>query len=186
MLRICKFHILSFQSYLLKYLLLLVVKSCLTLCSPMDCNPPGFCDHGILQARILEWVVIPFSRVSSWPRDLTCVSCIGRGILYCWATGKAPLKYSSDILFLPQYSSDILFINIKRSPIDKRMESKFFSHGGLPSYCLKKVLSVMHLSLFPLICQDLTQGCLLWEDFLGHSCTQFPLTSALPQKLFLK
>ena len=43
----------------------------------------------ILQERILEWVAISFSREPSWPRDKTCVlSCIGRWILYCWATRK--------------------------------------------------------------------------------------------------
>ena len=39
-----------------------------TLCDPMDCSPPGSSAHGILQARILEWVAIPFSRGSSQPR----------------------------------------------------------------------------------------------------------------------
>ena len=43
----------------------LVAQLCLTLCSPMDCSPPGSSVHGILQARILEWVAIPFSRGSS-------------------------------------------------------------------------------------------------------------------------
>ena len=43
------------------------------LCDPMDCSPPGSSVHGILQARILEWVVISFSRVSSQPRDWTWV-----------------------------------------------------------------------------------------------------------------
>ena len=41
----------------------------------MDCSPPGSSVHGILQTRILEWVAIPFSRGSSWPRDRTQVSC---------------------------------------------------------------------------------------------------------------
>ena len=50
---------------------LLVTQSCLTLCDPMDCSPLGFSVHGVLQARTLEWVAIPFSRVSFWPRDLT-------------------------------------------------------------------------------------------------------------------
>ena len=45
----------------------LVAQSCLTLCSPMDCSPPGSSVQGILQARILEWVAIPFSRGSSCP-----------------------------------------------------------------------------------------------------------------------
>ena len=44
----------------------------------MDCNPPGFSVHEILQARILEWVVMPFSRGSFWPRDRTGVSSIAR------------------------------------------------------------------------------------------------------------
>ena len=44
---------------------MLVTQSCLTLCDPMDYSPPGSSVHGILQARILEWVAIPFSRGSS-------------------------------------------------------------------------------------------------------------------------
>ena len=42
----------------------LVTQSCPTLCNPMDCSPPGSSIHGILQARILEWVAYPFSRGS--------------------------------------------------------------------------------------------------------------------------
>ena len=44
------------------------------LCNPMDCSPPGSSVRGILQARILEWVAILFSRGSSRPRDQTCIS----------------------------------------------------------------------------------------------------------------
>ena len=44
------------------------LQSCLTLCNPMDCSLPGSPVHGILQARILEWVAISFSRGSSWPK----------------------------------------------------------------------------------------------------------------------
>ena len=47
----------------------LVTQSCLTLCDPMDCHPPDCSVHGILQARIPEWVAIPFSRGSFQPRD---------------------------------------------------------------------------------------------------------------------
>ena len=53
-----------------------VTQLCLTLCDPMDCSPPGSSVHGILQARILEWVAISFSRGSSQPSDRTQVSCI--------------------------------------------------------------------------------------------------------------
>ena len=69
-----------------------VTQSCLTLCDPMDCSPPGSSVHGILQARILEWVAISYSRGSSWPRDWTwvsCISCIGRQILHHCATWEA-------------------------------------------------------------------------------------------------
>ena len=58
------------------------LQSCLTLCDPMDCSPPGSSVHGIPQARILEWVAIPSSRGCSWPGDWTWVSCIGRWVLY--------------------------------------------------------------------------------------------------------
>ena len=44
---------------------MLVTQSCLTLCDPLDCKLPGSSVHGILQARILEWVATPFSRGSS-------------------------------------------------------------------------------------------------------------------------
>ena len=53
-----------------------VAQSCPTLCYPMDCSPPGSSVHGILQARILEWVAISFSKGSSRPRDQTQVSSI--------------------------------------------------------------------------------------------------------------
>ena len=54
----------------------LVAQACPTLCDPMDCRPPGSSVYGILQARILEWVAIPFSRGSSQPRDRTQVSAL--------------------------------------------------------------------------------------------------------------
>ena len=59
-----------------------VSQCCPTLCNPMDCSPPGSSVHGILQARILKWVAISFSRASSRSRDRTLISCIGRWILY--------------------------------------------------------------------------------------------------------
>ena len=49
---------------------------CLTLCGPMDCSLPGSSVHGILQARVLEWVAKPFSKGSPRPRDQIRVSCI--------------------------------------------------------------------------------------------------------------
>ena len=61
-----------------------LLQSCPTLCNPIDCSLPGSSFHGILHARILEWVAMPSSRGSSQPRDRThisCISCIGRWLL---------------------------------------------------------------------------------------------------------
>ena len=68
-----------------------VTQSCLTLCNPMD----YICIvHGILQARILEWVAFPFSRGSSQPRDGTQVSHIAGGFFTSWATREAQEYWS--------------------------------------------------------------------------------------------
>ena len=67
------------------------LQSCLTL-EHYDYSPPGFSVHGILQARILEWVAVPSARRSSWLREWTsvsCISCFGRWVLYHWVTWEA-------------------------------------------------------------------------------------------------
>ena len=74
-------------THIFKYLMcsFSVTQLCPTLCNPMDYSLPGFSVHGILQARILEWVATSYSRGFSQPRDRTSiswVSCIGRQILY--------------------------------------------------------------------------------------------------------
>ena len=66
------------------------LSQCPTLWDPMDCSPPGSLVHGIFQAWILEWVAIPFSRGSSWPRDRTQVSCIVSRRFTVWATREVP------------------------------------------------------------------------------------------------
>ena len=68
-----------------------IAQSCPTLCDPVDCNLPGSSIHGILQARILEWVAIYFSRESSWPRDWTWVSHLAGRCFNLWATREARL-----------------------------------------------------------------------------------------------
>ena len=67
----------------------LVSQSCPTFCDLMNCILQVSSVHGILQASILEWVAIPFSRGSSWPRDWTQVSCIAGGFFTIWATREA-------------------------------------------------------------------------------------------------
>ena len=55
----------------------------------MDCSPPGFSVHRVLQARILEWLAMPFSRGSSWPLGWIWVFCIAGRLLTIWATKEA-------------------------------------------------------------------------------------------------
>ena len=67
----------------------LIAQSCPTFCDPLDHSPPVFFVHGILQARILEWVAIPYSRGSFQSRDWTWVSCNASRYFTVWATGEA-------------------------------------------------------------------------------------------------
>ena len=71
-------QVLYHQCYLgsLRYMCSVLVAQSFLLCDPMDCSLPGSSVHGVFQAKILEWVVIPFFRGFSQPRDRTQVSCI--------------------------------------------------------------------------------------------------------------
>ena len=98
---------------------ILVSQLCPTHCNPMDCSPPSSFVHGILQARILEWIAMLFSRGSSWPRDWTWVSCIAGRFFTTWATREA--------LSLPKPIKKNLWIKIKDG--ESRMENK--AHASL-------------------------------------------------------
>ena len=80
-----------------------LLQLCPALCNPVDCSPPGSSVHGMLQARILEWVSMPSSRGSSPPSDRTQVSYVlhtGRRVLYHCATWET---YKLDTVFGPKY-----------------------------------------------------------------------------------
>ena len=76
----------SFEETLYNYVLCWVAPSCLTLWDHVDCSPRGSSVPGILQARMLDWVVICSSRGSSQLRDWTQVFRIAGGFFTCWAT----------------------------------------------------------------------------------------------------
>ena len=78
-------------------------------CDPMDCNPPGSSVHGILQARILEWVAISFSRGSSQSRDWVQVSCLV-GRFFTWeASGPLiPSKQKFGFYQLSEYMGALI------------------------------------------------------------------------------
>ena len=120
----------------------LVAKPCQTLCNPMVCSPPGSSVHGISQARILEWVTISFSRGSSRPRDWTCISCIGKQILYHWATWEAHrsaklllsyIKYHLCMMFLSS-----LFCSIARLSIPAQIPHHFLFRCFKISFAIQR------------------------------------------------
>ena len=85
-----------------------VTQSCLTLCDTLDCSPPGSSIQGIFQARIREWVAIFFSRGPPQPRDqirVPRIFCIGRWILYHWATREALERFLRTTNSFIQFSS---------------------------------------------------------------------------------
>ena len=82
-LRLIRSHLFSFLfSSTLGMCACSIAKLCLTICDLTDCSLPGSSVHGILQARILEWVTISSSRTSSQPRYQPCISCIYRWSVY--------------------------------------------------------------------------------------------------------
>ena len=90
----------------------------------MDCSLPGSSVHGILQARILEWVAIPFSRGSSRPRDWTQVSCTVGRFFTIWATRKSNIN-----ILTTYYISSVQF---SRSVISNSLQTHGLQHTRLP------------------------------------------------------
>ena len=110
----------------------LVTQSCPTLYGPLNCNTPGFSADGILQTRILEWVAIPFSRGSSWPRDKIQVSCNAAHSLSSEPPGKPFYKPCSNVTFLIRLTLMILFKLSSSSQLYHPPSSAFFFTLHLP------------------------------------------------------
>ena len=83
---------------------MLVTQSYLTLCGPMDRNPPGSSVQGILQTRILEWVIIPFPRGPPHPRVQIWVSSTAQRFFIVWPPWK-PILLHSNLSFFPWHLS---------------------------------------------------------------------------------
>ena len=108
-----------------------VTQSCPTLCDPMDCSLPGSSLHGILQARVLEWVATSFSRGSSQPRDRTQISHIPGRCFNLWAT-YTPVKKPNTWL--------ANFLSEKISQLSKNVSQFTFT-----TYSCAKYIKVSHL-----------------------------------------
>ena len=86
-----------------------VTQSCLALCDPLDCIV-----HGILQARILEWIALPFSRWSSQPMDQTQVSHIAGRFFTSWATTEDPVYVYKRIFSRSSHLKRVVGTGLKR------------------------------------------------------------------------
>ena len=149
---------LCFYPYTCLQVKVLITQSCPTL--PMDCSPPDSSVHGILQARILEWVAIAFSMESSQPRDRTWISHIGRRLLYHLSHQESPYSCLSlranpaasirgpDNRTLhppPVYRSQC---ESERSPAQKASGSPYAGPHG-PPWFDRNLLSQTFFRLFP-------------------------------------
>ena len=104
----------------LLFLCVQLLQSCLTVCDPMDCDPPSFSVHEISQARILEWAAIFFYRESSWPRNQTlisCVSCTDRSLPLCGTSA-----FSKSSLYIWKF-----LVHVLLKPSLKNFEHNLFS-----------------------------------------------------------
>ena len=138
-----------------------VAKLCLTLCEPMDCSPPGSSVHGILQARVLEWVTIPPSRGSSQPRNQTrisYVSCIGRQVLLLLVPlGKPIYIYICEYIYIYSYKLPSL---LSLPPIPPSHRCRLSQSAGLGSLCYgtaSHLLSIVHVGVYIYISVLLSQ-----------------------------
>ena len=139
------------------------LQSCLTLCNPMDCSPPGSSVQGILQARILEWVATPFSRGSSWPRDWTEVSGIAGRFFTIWATWEAPIKGGAEAK-IPVFSDSGLNLSTTQPNTTKNIlkyirssiyDVNFLRWGKVPS-CFEAPIVLGWYNTYPINICDLS------------------------------
>ena len=147
----------------------------------MACSPPGSSVHGILWARILEWVAISSSRGSSPPRDWICISwvfCIGRRILYLWATREAPFMETS---WLSSHHSQWTKI---------RLIPQLNIHGALGLFYISVICAfiiVQHPSWWPLNSEEAnTSGTNTWVKPVKanmHACDSHLLEKSEPKYL---
>ena len=139
---------------------MLVAHSGPTLCESMDCSPPGFSIHGILQASILEWVAIPFSRGSSQPRNQTRVSCFTGRFFTIWVTWEAD---TSTLQAYSHHTINILLAKASWIPVQHQEFRKYI----LPS------MRGRGLWMFPA------------EESNGHSLPWSPLSQKLEWEYLL-
>ena len=169
----------------------LVTQSCLTLCNPMDCSLLGSSVHGLLQARIREWVAIFFPRESSQPRDITQVSCITGRLFnhlsqcrghrfYAWCTCRRATKSMCHHYWAhaPEPGFVTRDTTAKRSPRTAARES--LSAAIRPNtaannkYINKNKLTVDKWNLFRLLLQEDKHGTNTLQKYSGSRISMCP------------
>ena len=164
-----------------------LLQSCLTLCDAVDHSWPGSSAHGILQTRILEWVVMPFSRGSSWTRDQIHVSfdsCIGRQVLYHSHHLKSPTEYSQ-LLDVIQWIH--MSVHLERAEMDCEVRHQGAPRCGehIPSLHNRKCLWVClrYLTVLDILLEEYTGKGSFWQVGWGLEweeechCIVYPLQS---------
>ena len=156
------------------------VASQLFVLQSMDCSPPGSSFHGILQAKILEWVANPFSRGSSWLRNQTQVSCIAGGFFKVWATSSVqPL---SGVWLFPTpwtaaHQTTLSITNswslVKLMSIELAISSCVVPFSSLSTSNGRTLCSSSSRLLPPL------------QSFLNHHCTVYSLAVPRPNALLM-
>ena len=138
-----KLWFIIWSCFLWKWKWKLVAQSCLSLWDSMKCSPPDSPVHRILQAGILKWVAISFSRRSSWPSDQTYIFCIAGRFFTIWATDHKKEKFSIFAwIFIMAYYSDIkrLFQNWSLTASNQTSVWTLFLHQNFFSTLLGTVI----------------------------------------------
>ena len=113
-------------------------------CNPMDCSLPGCSVHGILQARILEWVAISFSRGSSSPRNRTQVSCTAGRVFTNWATREVPERWAPK----NWYFWTVVLEKTLENPLDGKEIKPVHPKEISPEYSLEGLMLKLKLKYF--------------------------------------
>ena len=141
---------------------MLVAQSCLTPCNPKDSSSV----HGILQARILEWVAIPFSGESSWPRNRIWVFCTAGRFFTNSVTGEARLSIA--YIFLTLFQTDILIpLLTKHINNQNKTENQIWTPWETPW------ISLILQSNESRACSFIQMGSLKWDFDLFSWCFVF-------------
>ena len=147
-------------------------------CDSRNCIPPGSSVHGISQASILEWVAISSSRGSLRPRDRThvsCISCVGRWVLYHWATWEGVQSLSHVWLFAtPWIAARQASLSITNSRSSLRLTS---IESVMPSSHLILCRPFLLLSPIPpsiRIFSNESTLCMRWPKYWSFSFSIIP------------